>query len=29
VHETVTDAYVISGRGLMKTDCNALLTDWK
>ena len=29
MHETATDAYVISGRGMMKTDCNASLTDWK
>ncbi len=29
MHETVTDTYVISGRGMIKTDCNALLTDWK
>lgn len=29
MHETVTDAYVISGREVMKTDCNASLTDWK
>jgi len=29
VHETATDAYVISGREVMKTFCNALLTDWK
>jgi len=29
VHETATDAYVISGREVMKTDCNASLTDLK
>lgn len=29
MHETVTDAYVISGREVMKTDCNASRTDWK
>ena len=29
MHETVTDAYAISGGGMMKTDCIALLTDWK
>ena len=25
----LTDAYVISGRGMMKTFCIASLTDWK
>lgn len=29
MHETATDAYAISGREVMKTDCNASLTDWK
>ena len=29
MHETATDAYVISGREVMKTDCNASLTDLK
>lgn len=29
MHETATDAYVISGREVMKTFCIASLTDWK
>ena len=29
MHETATDAYAISGREVMKIDCNASLTDWK